>query len=188
MAREILRFTKAGYITKTNGTCYGVFLKDAGHNIDHHTKLQDGFPFYSKNCKTPKVNNMVGQMQGLAEPSTANGWQVVVPKGFCPNHPNEMILRDRFYGGNYWRAYLTTGLFWKATQIGEREAANTYCGLTTPNGKIPVTTPAEEATIQTTFEAAGQNSTPITENIDWRIALAIALIVITGIYALTKLR
>jgi hypothetical protein len=38
------------------------------------------------------------------------------------------------------------------------------------------------------FTPAVYNSTPITENIDWRIALAIALVILIGIYAAVKLR
>jgi len=128
MSREILRFGRKGYVSKS-GACYGVFISGDGNSIDQQRRLQDGFPFYTANCSTSRANNMITQLDGNDVPNDRNGWVVIYYPGEMQSHLGEYVLQDKFYGKQYWKAYLT-GFGWKATLLGNEEQMNDYAGTT----------------------------------------------------------
>lgn len=174
MSREIIRFCKNGFVSKTDGVCFGVFISPDGNQITKHSRLQNGFPLYNANCSTSKANNMAEQLGGTTEPTSRNGWELVYLPNMSANHPSEFILRDRFYGGKYWRAYETTEHGWKATQIGNEQQMLSYVG------ELPeIYTPeeVEEATRETAPELSFLNNNR-TELTAAAIVVALVLIIV----------
>lgn len=177
MSRTIERFARFGYITKADGQYYRILVSENGTEvIDRH--------MFGRNRSAQQINAQVAQIGGDAPPSARNGWDVMLLPGQCPNHPREYVLKDRLYERKFWKAYTSTGdaSKWQGTEIGTTEAArNTYCGLTvnkpTLGDKPPLSDPAP---------TGDWSSTPIIEGIDWRIAVAVGIVVLMVVYGLMK--
>ena len=175
MSRTIERFARDGYITKTDGYYYRVMVSPNGQEVlDRH--------MFGRNRSAMQVNAQVAILGGQAQPSLRNGWVPILLPGQCPNHRSEYVLIDKFYGQKYWKAFpniLLPGK-WQGAEIGNTEAArNTYCGLTvnkpTLGDKPPLSDPAP---------TGDWSSTPIIEGIDWRIAVAVGIVVLMVVYGL----
>lgn len=169
MAREILRFCNTGIITNSDGMCWQVHVVDGA--IIGHNRVQNGFPFYAATCRTSRLDHFTVGLGGVSAPGPHNGFDVLCELARNEEGPSELLLRDTIYNRTKWLAY-RTGHGWKAEQTS-RECPDVIVSNPTPN-------------VEPEFIPAGQNFTSITESIDWRIALAIALFVIVMIIAVTR--
>ena len=179
MSRTIERFARDGYITKTDGYYYRVIVSPNGQEVlERH--------MFGRNRSAMQVNAQVAFLGGQAQPSFRNGWVPILLPGQCPNHRSEYVLRDKFYGQKYWKAFPNILLpdKWQGQEIGNISDYASYCGvfINKPTlGDKPVLSSPEN-----TDPTGGWSSTPIIEGIDWRIAVAVGIVVLMVVYGLMK--
>jgi hypothetical protein len=122
MSRSITRFGRTGYITRTDGVCYQVKVSEDGMSVTERKRVQDGFPFYSPNCK--RTDSFMGGIGNDSWPTSRAGWEVIQasPGTDADGRHNAYILRDRFYGGEYWIA-TRNGDTYEAVNVGPQMPA-----------------------------------------------------------------
>jgi len=181
MSRTIERFARDGYITKSDGYYYRVIVSSNGEQVlDRHN--------FGRNRSAQQIDSQVAQLGGNAAPSSRNGWDIQLIPGQCPDHRSEYVLKDRFYGQTFWKAYNVGNDLgrWQASEIGPAIAdKNRYCGL--QGGTKPVLGEKPDlSNPENTDPTGGWSSTPIIEGIDWRIAVAVGIVVLMVVYGLMK--
>lgn len=124
MSRTILQIRKQGFFTKTGGICWRV-LFNADGSYYKTDRVQDGFPFYSPNCSQSRLNQFATALGAFAPPSYKNGWTIIRGVGMCPDHPGQMLLKDRMYAKQYWKAYQINNI-WHIEPLASTEES--YCG------------------------------------------------------------
>jgi hypothetical protein len=159
-----------------NNGCYRVGISSDGQHITSTHR-------FGSNCSTQRINYQAAILGGIEEPNEQNGWELIYVPGQMLNHPNEFILRDRFYGGSYWRAYLTgnveaygttayDGWGWKAEKIGNEAQMIGYAG------QLAVLHTPEEVTVAQSETFRPDFTQYQNKSIEKTAAIASALIVL----------
>ncbi|MCF8460474.1 MAG: hypothetical protein K9G46_07100 [Flavobacteriales bacterium] len=121
MSRTVERFGRTGFITKNDGKCWQVRLREDGSVLERN-RVQDGFPFYSPNCK--RIKNYIAGIGGDSFPTERAGWEVLESSiGVDANgYHHAYILRDRLYNRDYWVA-TKNGDTYGAVNVGSNRPA-----------------------------------------------------------------
>lgn len=175
--RSIVTLHQHGFVVKgTDDRCRFRKVYTTGEpNFTYLRSEVDGGPVYfsSNTCDQNRARAQSIQ-QGLGSPSRpwpGNGFEQLCVVHEHEGQPVEVIARSLVYGDRWLLKRDDTGRW--------------HGGITTQEcPPAPVTAPPAPP-----FEEGGSRyGTPVVDLIDWRIALAVGILVITGLFALRSMR
>lgn len=152
MSRLILQVRQLGYTVKTDGSCYRVLFSANGSHLSTT-------PFACTHTDTSA--NMLGPH---FPPNHRNGFKVERGVGFCPERPNDMIVRVRNGQNLYLATQPTGGEAWVLIPIADDVLG--FCG------------PAPEYILPEDIPEPDSKLTEVQNNLQptlWAIALTTAL-------------
>ncbi len=177
MARRISYFFQYGFSTKVDGRCYLRKVIPGGFAPAQEVTSVDQVVgwFTTASCADGAIVNQANR-EGLGQvtmPGLSNGWTILRHVGQCGT--GAMLISCPLYAEKFIASINPASGRWEAIAAESGQTDEQLCGQVQQTGK---------PTLDLFTPFTGRYDTPITENLDWRIVAAVALIALTGLYAL----
>jgi hypothetical protein len=180
MARRIKFFFEFGFATEIDGRCYLRRKTPFGFDTKEVTGSDPVVGWFTiPSCDTSAIK-LQAQRWGLGAlsiPNERNGWTVIRQSGQCgTQNATTALISNQMYSQKFIAtlAGSNENAWWEAVEAEANKTDEEICGTLPPP-------PQPESTFT---EFTGRYDTPITENLNWRIVAAVAILIITGLYAL----
>ena len=176
MARRISYFFQNGFSTSVDGRCYLRKVVPGGFAPAQEVTSVDEVVgwFTVASCADGAIVNQANRagFGQVTMPGLTNGWTVVRQIGQCGT--GAMLITCPLYAEKFIASINPASGRWDAVEAEAGKTDEQLCGPVQQTGKP----------IVDLFDEWVPNITTKNENIDWRIAAAIAILILTGLYAL----